>query len=456
MSYRARRAELHQSLGSDEGVILLLGSNIQPRNYVANGYRPFRQNSHFLYYTGLQQPDLAMLSYPDGKEILFGRPADIDSVVWEGEQPSLEDYARSAEIAQTRPISELQVSIRHICDALLYLPPFQADMLLQMCALLDRDVADVKAGVSEALMFAVSEQRSIKSAEEIAEIELALGLTAEMFHEAMQMTKPDLPISKLLGHFYQRVRDRLWDFSFSPIITTHGEILHSTGYEGKLESGKLLLVDMGVETSKSYASDITRTWPVDGVFSSRQKDIYEIALQMQAAAFEAIRPGVSYRDVHLRAARACVCGLKDIGLMRGDIDQAVENGAFALFFPHGLGHTLGLDVHDMEDLGDVVGYERGTRRDTQFGLNFLRLARTLREGFVLTVEPGIYFSPTLIELWRNEARHVDLINYAALDDYLSFGGIRIEDDVLVTTDGMRILGPHIDRTIDQIESRIAK
>lgn len=244
------------------------------------------------------------------------------------------------------------------------------------------------------------------------------------------------------------------DFSFTPILTQRGEILHTHDYDGVMEQGRLLLLDMGIETALGYASDITRTWPVSGKFSPQQRDIYNIVLQAQLAAIAAIRPGISYREVHLIAAHTIAEGLTALGLMKGDPQEAVAAGAHALFYPHGIGHALGLDVHDMEDLGDRVGYETGTSRSPQFGLNFLRLARPMQAGFVVTVEPGIYFIPPLFHQWRQENRHASFLVYDNIETYLSFGGIRIEDDVLVTHTGSRVLGEPIAKTIKELETTV--
>ncbi len=453
MSFRARRQTLHHLLGDDDGVVLWLGSTLQARNYPANPYMPFRQDSHFLYYVGVQAPDFAALSYPDGTEILFGHPVDMDTIVWEGPQPSLEQRGQQAEMTQWNDLATLP-SVLQSLEQVLYLPPFQASSVLRLSEWLSVSPAACREGASAALVKAVVEQRLVKSDEEVNQIEAALECTADLFHAAMARTKPGGSYPQLLGYMTGEIRSRLWDFSFPPILTHHGEILHTHDYDGMMESGRLVLLDMGVETSLGYASDITRSWPVNGTYTSRQRDLYNIVLQSQLDAIEAIGPGVPYRDVHRVAATTIAAGLIDLGLMKGDADEAVREGAHALLFPHGVGHMLGGDVHDMEDLGDVVGYEPGDSRSSQFGLNFLRLARPLAKGHVVTVEPGIYFIPALFEQWRASKKHEAFLNYKAIEDYLSFGGIRIEDDVLVTESGSRVLGPGIAKTVEEVEAKI--
>lgn len=452
MTYRQRREKLHKSLGQ-EGAILWLGAGLQARNYPANPYMPFRQDSHFLYYTGVREPNFAMLSYSDGTEVLFGSPVTLDTIVWEGEHPSLQERAAAAECSQWEDIATLQAHLRRV-ENLFYLPPYRGDAVVQLCEWLEQTPAQIRQGYSQALVEAVVAQRSYKTDAEVDAIEEALTLTASMFHEAMALTEPGLPVPRLLGELHKRVREKLWDFSFPPIVTQNGEILHTHDYNSVLRAGRLLLMDMGVETPCGYASDITRTWPVQGEFSVGQREIYSIVLQSQIDAIDAIQPGVSFRDIHRRAAQTIAEGLTELGLMQGNPEDAVAEGAHALFFPHGVGHMLGGDVHDMEDLGDTVGYAPGELRSEQFGLNFLRLARTLEAGFVVTVEPGIYFIPALFEMWQKEQRLASFLNYDRVSEFLSFGGIRIEDDVLVTPSGHRVLGPPIAKALRDVETTI--
>lgn len=455
MSYAQRRKQLHQMLGAEDGVICLLSSQYQSRNYPDNAYMPFRQNSHFLYYTGIPETGFALLSFPDGRDILFGPPFDLDAVVWTGEQRSLDAWGTHAEVSVCEPFSSFPAQFKAV-DSPLYLPPSHANMLLSLAEYLEQTPAEVKAGVSSALVEAVVAQRLIKDDEEIAAIEDALSRTREIFHRVMQLPLTSMSEAQVYGSIMQQVYSQQWDTSFQPIVTTHGEILHSHHYGLEtLDEQRLLLMDFGMEPALGYASDITRTFPVNGTFSTQQREIYEVVLRSQLDAIEAMKPGVTFKDVHLLASETIVRGLQDLGLMKGDPKEAVAAGAHALFFPHGLGHMLGVDVHDMEDLGDVVGYGAPGMRSTQFGLGFLRLARELKPGHVVTIEPGIYFIPTLMDMWASEKKHEAFIQYDALKDYREFGGIRIEDDILVTQAGHRVLGTPIVKHCDELEQHMA-
>ena len=450
--YRHRRNAIRETVG--KGVLLWLGHLPQPRNYWDNTY-PFRQNSHFLYYVGLDAPDLAVLSYPEADyDVLFSRPTSLDDVVWSGAGHARVAMARQAGIDTVEDIARLGVYLTRARSEGLpihYLPQYQASSLFRIAELLVLDPSEVSKGVSETMVEAVARQRSIKSEIEVAEIENALGITNRMHRAAMASARPGIYESDIAGRIQGIALADNRQQAYNPIVTVRGQVLHNHSYGNRLEAGQLVLNDSGAESPLRYASDITRTFPVSGRFNSAQADVYEIVLRAQMSAITRIRPGIPYRDVHLHACRVVAEGLSGIGLMHGDPDEAVAAGAHALFFPHGLGHMLGLDVHDMEDLGDIVGYPRGEKRNPQFGLNFLRLSRPLEPGFVLTVEPGIYFIPALIDRWREERAHSDFINYDRLAQFVTFGGIRIEDDVLVTSDGARVLGPVIPKTIAEIE-----
>jgi len=451
--YRERRNIIRQVAGG--GVILWLGHVPQPRNYADNAY-PFRQNSHFLYYIGLPEPDLAVLSFPDlDYDILFSRPVSLDDVVWSGQGKTRLEMAREAGIETVEDISRLGVYVSKVRAQGLnvhYLPPYQATSLFRVAELLLLDPGEVTAGASQKMAEEIAKQRSVKSEEEVAEIEDALEVSKVMYETAMRLTRPDLLESAVAGAMQGDALMKNRQQAYPPIVTVHGEVLHNHGYDNVLEDGRLLLIDAGAESPRFYASDITRTFPVNGRFNAEQAAVYQIVLRSQMEAIGLIKPGVPYREVHLQICRVMVEGLRAMGLMKGDPADAVAAGAHALFFPHGLGHMMGLDVHDMEDLGDVVGYPRGQRRDPQFGLNFLRLSRPLEPGFVVTVEPGIYFIPALIDRWQNERLHRDFINYDKLTPFREFGGIRIEDDVLVTRAGARVLGPGIPKTIPEVET----
>lgn len=432
-----------------EGAILLPGNGQASRNYEDNTY-PFRQDSHFLYFAGIARPDLALLLLPDGTGTLYGPAPHPDDVVWSGPQPSLGDLAAAAGLARHAPRDRLAADLA-ACGRVHYLPPYRASNRLLLADLLGVAPSAVAAGASRDLVRAVVALREIKSDAEIAEIETALGVSALMYQFALRNARPGLHEAQIAGAMQGVALSYDMPPSFQPIVSVRGEILHNESRANTLEPGQLLLLDSGVETSEGYCSDITRTIPVGGVFAPRQRDVYDVVLGAQAAAIEAVAPGVTNRDVHLAAALAVAGGLKDLGLMRGDPAAAVAAGAHALFFPHGIGHMLGLDVHDMEDLDDAVGYDEGEARSPQFGLNFLRLAKALKPGFVITIEPGIYFNPALIARWQDAGLHEGFIDYAAVRRYAGFGGIRLEDDVLVTADGNRVLGAPIPKTADDVE-----
>lgn len=452
-TYQARRARLRETL--KDGVVLWLGHSLQPRTYPANTYE-FRQNSHFLYYVGLMDPDLAVLSFMDeDRDVLFATPLTVDDIIWDGPLPGVEERASLTGIAQTAPLEDLSGRISDLQAKgvkIHYLAPYQANAMDRIAGLLGMATGEVAPGESLPLKRVVVDHRLHKTDEEVAEIENALGVTAKMYETAMAMTRPGLLEMQVAGAMQGVALAHDRRQCFQPIVTIRGQILHNETYKGTLEKGQLLMLDSGAESPSGYASDITRTVPVSGTFSRVQRDLYDIVHAMQAGAIEAARPGVTNLDLHLGAARTCARGLVDLGLMKGDPDAAVEAGAHAMFFPHGLGHVLGLDVHDMEDLGDIVGYGEGVERSTQFGLNFLRMARELEPGFVFTIEPGIYFVPALIDLWRGKGLHTGFIDYGRLEDFRGFGGIRIEDTVLVTADGHRVLGPGIPKKPDEVEA----
>jgi len=450
-TYQNRRKNLFNSI--EHGLILFPGNNPVPMNYPSN-HLPFRQDSNFMYYCGLDVSHLNLvLDVDEGEAILFGDDLSVDEIVWEGERTPISQMAESSGIDRFLSSSDLETFIQKKDKEVHYLPLYRSDQKMFVSELLN----GIGNGSSKELIQAVIRQRSIKSSEELAEIELALEITCEMHKIAMRQTKHGMLEQSIVGAMEGFALSKGRRLAYPIIFTIHGEILHSNVYTNIMHSGQLALNDSGAESPLHYASDITRTFPVNGKFSPTQKEIYQIVYNMQAVAFDYCKPGNSYKDAHLATARVAVEGLKSIGLMKGETEQAVEAGAHALFFPHGLGHMLGLDVHDMEGLGeDLVGYDNKSERSDQFGLAYLRLAKKLEPGFVLTVEPGIYFIPHLIDQWQLDEKHKEFINYNALVSFRNFGGIRIEDNVVITEDGFRILGPHIPRTIDEIESIMAQ
>jgi Xaa-Pro aminopeptidase len=455
--YRQRRNRIRAEAGG--GIILWTGHILQPRNYADNPY-PFRQNSHFLYYTGLAKPDLAMLSFPEHDyDILFAPARGLDDIVWSGPEPSSVEMAREAGIDRVEDIDRLEEYLAKAQSQGMkidYLPPYQHSSLLRLALLLNMEPTEVIANASQPLMEQVARQRSIKSDAEIAEIEDALGITDRMHRACMAAGRPGKRESQLAGLIQGIALSGDREQAYPPIVTVRGEVLHNHSYSNILSEGQLLLNDSGAESPRYYASDITRTFPVAGRFTAQQAEVYQLVLRMQLGAIGMIKPGSSYREVHLGACRILAEGMRTIGLMQGNPSDAVEAGAHALFMPHGIGHMLGLDVHDMEDLGDIVGYIKKEKRSPQFGLNFLRLSRPLEPGFVLTVEPGIYFIPALIERWQGERLHKEFINYDRVSAFIGFGGIRIEDNILVTPAGAHVLGPKIPKTIPEVEEACSK
>jgi Xaa-Pro aminopeptidase len=452
--YRERRSRLKKDVGS--GVILLLGNDEVGMNYAANTYH-FRQDSTFLYFFAVDLPGLAALIDVDqNTETLFGDDLTVADVVWTGPQPTIADQAKPAAIAATAPMGELE---RRVSDAIAqgrrvhFLKPYRTEHTLKLVAMLGIKPTMVDSYRSEPLHKAVVAQRNIKSAEEIADIERAVGVSRQMYLAAMAAARPGKYEYEVVAEIIRIAKASGYDHSFPIICSVHGETLHNHHHANLMQKGDVMVLDSGVETPNKYASDITRTIPVGGTFTPQQRQIYEMVLRAQTAAIAAIKPGVPYKDVHLLAARSFAADLKAIGLMKGDIGEAVAAGAHAMFFPHGLGHMLGLDVHDLENLGEqYVGYEPGVERSEQFGLGYLRLARKLKPGFVLTVEPGLYFIPALIDQWKAEKRNAAFINYREVEKFRDARGYRIEDNVLVTKSGNRVLGPPIPKTVADVEA----
>ena len=450
--YTQRRKRLKEQIGSD--LVLFLGNEESPMNYPANPYH-FRQDSSFLYFFGLDYPGHAgVVDVEEDKDIVFGDDVTIEDIIWMGDQPLLKDRALQAGVEETLPLNMLEDTLRKAIQTgrkVHFLPPYRPETVTKLSHFLGIHNNLVKDYVSHALIKAVVAQRSIKIQEEIAEMEKALGVSYEMYTSAMKMARSGVYEREIVGRMEGIALSAGCHMAFPTILTVNGQTLHNHYHGNILEKGHLVVCDSGAESPKHYASDITRTIPVDGEFTDRQKEIYEIVLETQMTAIQAIKPNVNYRDIHIKAAKTIASGLKDVGLIKGDVDEAVKNGVHAMFFPHGLGHQIGLDVHDMEDLGEnFVGYDKKFKRSEQFGLAYLRFAKELIEGFVLTVEPGIYFIPALIDKWRAENKFPEFIDYDKVEGYKDFGGIRIEDDVLVTKDGYRVLGKPIPKTIQEL------
>jgi len=448
-TYVQRRRTLSARI--DSGLILLLGHEEASINYQDNVY-PFRQDSSFSYYVGLDEPGLAtVIDVEAGTTTLFGDDMSVEQVVWTGPQPCLREKGEWAGITDTAPRANLNAVLARARE-IHFLPPYRASSILALQGLLGLDIEQIRKQTSEPLIRAVIAQRSLKQPEEIAEIEAALDVSHMMHCAAMQLSRPGRHEYEIVGEIEGKVLAQGARQAFPTIFSVHGEILHNPTYNNLIAEGDIIVHDSGVESPLHYASDITRTIPASGRFSAQQKEIYEIVLQTQDAAIEALRPGVEFRDVHKLASGRLLTGLQQLGLIKGDCQEALAAGAHALFFQCGLGHMLGLDVHDMDSLGeDDVGYTDTLQRDQAFGWRSLRLAKSLQTDFVITVEPGIYFIPELIDQWQAQHKLEQFIDYAQLRHFRDFGGVRLEDDLLVTDTGYRVLGKPIPRTICEVE-----
>ncbi|MFC1765128.1 aminopeptidase P family protein [Planctomycetota bacterium] len=449
-TYNQRRQQLCEQL--DTGLVLLLGHGDAARNAAGNTY-PFRQDSTFLYYFGLHQPHrAALLDIDAGTTCLFGDDPSAEEIVWTGPVAMIAELGDRVGVTATAPRAELieQIKTAHQQGRAIHLlPTYRSETVLTLQQLF----GDTLPEPSAALIKAVVAQRSVKSEEEVAQIEIALDISAQMHSYAMRATQPGLREQEIVNSLASIACLGGLEASFTTIFSVHGETLHNSVYRNLMHEGDIIVHDSGVESDLGYASDITRTFPVSGSFTPEQRDLYGIVLDMQQQAIKAVRPNVPFRDIHRLAATVLMQGLKDLGVTRGNMDDAVDAGAHNLFYPHGLGHMLGLDVHDMEALGEnYVGYSDTVKRDERFGWNRLRFARELEPGFVITVEPGLYFIPALIDKWQAENKLADFINYDKVNNLRNARGIRIEDDVLVTPDGNRVLGPSIPKTIVDVEA----
>lgn len=443
-TYVCRRAKLKELVKS--GIIILFGNNESPCNCPANGYSPFRQDSSFLYYFGLNRDGLVgVIDVDNDTETLIGNDIDIEDIVWFGSVDSVHDMAESVGVSNSAPMKALKT----ICNEAIkqkrrihFLPPYRFDIKLQIFNLLGIHPVQQKESASIDLIKAVVKMRSTKEQQEIEELERAAKIGYMMHTTAMRLVKPGLTEKYVAG----QVDGIAYSYgampSFPTIFSQHGEIMHGNPSMAELESGRLVLCDCGGETINNYCSDNTRTFPVNGKFTQRQLEIYSIVEECHDYVLDVARPGVKYMDVHFAVCRLMTEHLKELGLMKGDVDEAVAAGAHAMFLPHGLGHMMGMDVHDMESFDQInVGFDEETRpRLDQFGTNCLRMGRRLEEGFVVTDEPGIYFIPALIDDWKKSGHCAEFLNFDKLETYKDFGGIRIEDDVLITKDGCRFIG----------------
>jgi Xaa-Pro aminopeptidase len=451
--YSDRRKKLRDEVSG--GLILFLGNQEVPFNYPANTYS-FRQDSNFSYFFGLDHPDLAgVIDLDEGKDFIFGNDVDIDDIIWMGVQPTIRDQAAGVGVENTAPLSALNEKIRLALDKgrkVHYAPPYRGETMIWLSDLLRIHHLELKANSSETLIRAIIGMRMKKAPIEVAEIEKMVDVAWEMHTTGMKMAKAGVVEREIAGTIEGIALSKCGPVSFPVILSINGQTLHNHYHGNTLVEGRMLVIDAGCENDLHYSSDITRTVPVGGKFNDRQKGIYEVVLNANLTATRAVKPGVPFKEIHMLAATEIAKGLTALGIMKGDPAEAALKGAHTLFFPHGLGHPLGLDVHDLEGLGEnLIGYDNEVQRSKEFGLAFLRFGRKLQEGFVMTIEPGIYFIPELIDIWKAENKLAEYINYDVVETYKDFGGIRIEDDVLVTADGYRVLGRPIPKTVAEIE-----
>ena len=452
--YKNRRARLKEKVKS--GLVLILGNGEAPANYTDNTYK-FRQDSSFLYFFGLNQPGFAgVIDIDSGDEYIFGNDVDMDDIIWMGPQPSVKDMAARVGVSKTAPFARLADCMKTAISQgrrIHFLPPYRFRNMLLLEELLGIRPALVKNYASLELIKAVVDLRSVKEPCEIEEITKACNIGYEMHTAAMRNCKPGVKEQYIAGLIEGIAASYGSMVSFPVILSQNGETLHNHDHSPILQEGRMMLTDAGAEEVSHYCSDFTRTVPVGGKFLTRQKEVYNIVLAANNKAIEIAKPGVTYQYVHLEVCKVLAQGLKDLGLMKGDVNEAVAAGAHALFMPHGLGHMMGLDVHDMEDLGQIyVGYDDETRPIDQFGTSSLRMGRRLQEGFVITDEPGCYFIPALIDQWRAQGMHKEFLNYDKIETFKDFGGIRLEDDILIIPGGSRFLGDkRTPITVEEVE-----
>ena len=450
-TYIQRRALLKKNIGS--GVLLFLGNDEQGLHYEDNTFR-YRQDSTFLYYFGLSFAGLsAIIDIDEDKEIIFGDELTIDHIVWMGTQPTLKEKSGRVGITEVMPSAEIMNYLHKAVrkgQTVHYLPPYRAEHKLKLMEWLGIPPARQEGSVP--FIRAIVAQRSYKSAEEVEEIEKACNVTADMHITAMKVLRPGMYEYEVVAEMNRVAESNNCELSFATIATVNGQTLHNHYHGNKVKPGDLFLIDAGAEVESGYAGDMSSTVPADKTFTPRQRAVYEIQNAMHLEAVKALCPGIPYMDVYDLSARVMVEGMQELGLMKGNAEDAVREGAHALFYPHGLGHMMGLDVHDMENLGELwVGYN-GQPKSTQFGRKSQRLAIPLEPGFVHTVEPGIYFIPELIDLWKGEKKFKDFINYDKVEEYRNFGGIRNEEDYLITETGARRLGKKIPLTPEEVEA----
>ena len=459
-TYRSRRAELRKRIGN--GLILIPGNTFSPNNYPNNAYY-FRQDSTFLYYFGLNLPTLmAVIDAESGEEMLFGDDFTVEDIIWTGPQPRLVELGAQVGVSNCQPLKALDgviATAMKLGRKIHYLPPYRGESKIELSRLLGLPISELYAHKSVDLMFAVAEMREVKSAEEIEAMERAFQLGYAMHTTAMKMCRAGVVEREIAGAMEGVAKAQGLGVSFPSIVSQHGETLHNLNCDGVLENGRLLLVDAGAESVENYCSDHTRTYPVSGKFTDKQREIYEIVLRAHDEAPQDMRTGAMYmEEVHKRALLSLAEGLHDVGLISGAPQDAVEAGAMYLFMPHGLSHGLGMDVHDCEAMGErSYDFSELKERAVASGTCVYRAAWKLREGTVMSNEPGIYFIPALIDKSKAEGLYKGIVNYDRLEEYRDFGGIRIEDDIVVTNDGGRVIGDkHIPSSVEELEAVVGK
>tara|TARA_B110000263_G_scaffold35104_1_gene26838 strand:+ start:665 stop:2038 length:1374 start_codon:yes stop_codon:yes gene_type:complete len=448
--YINRRKKLCDNLGS--GYILFLGHHNAPMNFSHNAY-PFIQDTNFLYYIGVDMPSCAcLIDVEKNKTIFYMNEKTVHDIIWIGKTKSVKLWGENCGADEIKSLSELAEDLKNKSNVM-YPPIFRADNKIQIKELLDISLNEIEKKSSVSLINAIIHQRSIKTDEEIDEIKSALKITNLIHLKAMTTSKPGKYEYEIVAEMEEIIKSNAVKLAYPIIFTKNGQILHNSVYHNKILDGDLLLNDSGANSLLNYASDITRTFPANGKFSNQQKDIYLIVQEMQEKVIKQLKPGVSFKEMHKLSAYIGIQRLKEIGLLKGSCDEALEKGVYGLFYPHGLGHMLGLDVHDMESLGeDMVGYSEKIKREAEFGISFLRLGKNLEKGFCITVEPGIYFIPELFNQWEKEKKHNHLINYEKFKTYLDFGGIRIEDNIYINDSGSENLSAFIPTKISEIET----
>ena len=456
-TYIDRRNHLKKQFES--GILLFLGNDESAMNYLDNPYH-FRQDSSFLYYFGLDYPGLVgIIDLDEDKDYIFGDDLTIDHIVWMGSQPTIKERSHKAGIKNTRPLNEAIDLLRSAIKKnrkIHFLPSYRPEHQIKLKNWLDIPINETNKNASLELVINVGEQRNIKSVEEVEQLEQAVNVTVDMHLAAMRYARPGMTEAMVAAKVHEVAQAACGNIACLIIATINGQTLHNHYHGNTIKEGDLFLLDAGAENQLHYSGDLSSTFPVSAKFTERQKEIYQIALNAHNAAIEALKPGINFKEIHFIAARTIFNGLKALGFTRGDTEEAIHAGAHALFFPCGTGHLMGLDIHDMENLGEqYVGYE-GQIKSTLFGLKSLRLGRKLKPGFVLTVEPGIYFIPELIDFWKSQNKFIEFINYSKVEEYKDFGGIRNEEDILITEDGYKILGKPLAKSIEDVEKERSK